>query len=514
MRFPSLLVALGLLPTLSSGVFAQAAPAPSAVTDALYRNDIGHTGYNADLLTTPLSLLWRNTTEASAGSTASPIAANGIVYFAAGTHVYAVRAADGSTLWKYPTGDATDKFRSTPTLMGGNLYIGNDAGDLDKIDAKTGNLVWSQKVGGAIQGAPVVQDGVIYVGSADYHAYAVGDNDTHAVLWSYLTNGTITAAPLVGGTSVYFVSADESLYCLAKNNGSKVWSLQYNFDPSVAPPVYADGTLFVVAGPTLYAVNSHSGVTLWSQQVSGGITNSPTVGPNFVGVSGLDGTISVFNRQGRLRWRDNLGYPSYAPPLLTANTFLVSSQHGVIYALDSNSGKLTWEYVVPASLTKKGTVPASTEVLSAPVLADGVLYLLSDDGTLSALQAGGLASLPPRVTVMTPTPGSTVAGTNIFPSGTVVAEESGINPTTVSLTLDGQAVQNVIYDANTDQVALNTSSPTVTGLGSLADGAHELVLKATDWHGNTVTQPWGFFVDNSLNSQDNGNGPDNNNNNG
>jgi outer membrane protein assembly factor BamB len=501
-----IVAAFSLLPCLlfliALRTTADPVPAPSVT---LYRGDAGHTGYVADSMTTPLSLLWRYTAEPSANSTACPVYDNGIIYFSAGSHVYAVRAADGAHLWQYPAADdVTQKFHSTPTLVGSSLYIGNDNGDLDKIDAKTGELIWTQKFPGAIVGAPMIQNGVIYFGCGDYHLYAVNDNDTHDTRWSYATNGIIPASPIVGDEFVYFASSDENVYCLSKQDGHKIWSLQFNYDPSITPPAFADNILYIVDGSTLYAVNARNGETKWSQRLTGGgITTPPTIGPDFVGVCGLDGTVAVFNKQGKLRWRDNIGNPSYAPPLLTSNVFLVSALNGVLYALSSDSGKLLWEYVVPASLTKKIAPSAPAQVDSAPILDAGTLYVLSDDGSLSALSPNGLSSLPPRVTAMDPTPGSTVAGTGILPTGTLADEESGINPTTVSLSLDGQRLQHVVYNAGKSQVNLDTSSPDVNGPGKLDDGAHELVLKATDWRGNTVTQSWGFFVDNTLDPQSN-----------
>ena len=102
----------------------------------------------------------------------------------------------------------TETFSGTPTLDKGFLYIGSDSGQLYKINAKTGEQVWSKKVEGAIRGAVTVENGVVYFGSADTHCYAASA-DTGDILWSYATNGPVTTAPVVAGDSIVFASADE-----------------------------------------------------------------------------------------------------------------------------------------------------------------------------------------------------------------------------------------------------------------------------------------------------------------
>jgi outer membrane protein assembly factor BamB len=469
-----------------------------------YRGDLGHSGYSSETLTLPVSLLWRHTTEASPLSPVSPVYAEGLIYFSAGDHVYAINAKDGATVWRYPsTDDNPTVFASTPTVDQGAVYVGSDAGDLDKIDAKSGQLIWSKSVGGAVRGAPTVDGNTVYFGSSDYHCYAK-DTKTGTTLWSFPTNGLISSAPNVSDRNVYFASGDDSVYCLEKATGKKVWSLAFNTDPTAAPPVYSDDVLYVSVANVVHAINARSGETLWNVAVGSGVTAMPTVGPDFVGVAALDGTYSVFDHHGRLRWRRSLGNPAYAPQFLTDNVILIPGRNGVIFALNADTGKLVWEYADTASVTKKLAPPTNMEIYSAPLVVDHTLYVLSDDGTLSALTPTALATLPPRITAMVPEPGSVVSGSGIAPSATVVDEGAGIDPRSVSLSVDGQAVQGVLYDAYSSQIKKDMPGADAKTLDQLSDGAHEIVVTAKDWHGNVVIHSWGFFVDNAQPAQDNG----------
>ena len=127
-------------------------------------------------------------------------------------------------------------------------------------------------------------------------------------------------------------------------------------------------------------------------------------------------------------------------------------------------------------------------------MSDGTLYVLSNDGSLSALRADALNVLPPQADDMTPLPGSTVSAA-VYPSATVKDEGSGIDPASVSLLLDGTAVA---ARRLRPQQEPGLGGHVLPGRGlrpALSDGAHQVVVKATDWRGNAVTQTWGFVMD-------------------
>ena len=100
--------------------------------------------------------------------TASPAVSHGVVYFAGGKTVYAVKASDGILLWKRvicgrpeetdcasDTNDPTQVL-SSPAVFDGKLFFGADTGGVTfgipyrggfvALDAKTGNLIWRFEV--------------------------------------------------------------------------------------------------------------------------------------------------------------------------------------------------------------------------------------------------------------------------------------------------------------------------------------------------------------------------------
>ena len=140
--------------------------------------------------------------------------------------------------------------------------------------------------------------------------------------------------------------------------------------------------------------------------------------------------------------------------------------------------------------------------------------MLADDGTLNAFGPDGIDVAGPVITQPRPARGTALNGLPpLSYSASLWDVGSGINPATVKLTLDGQALEKskrpynepraatsgVVYDPVQRKVVYNTPR---TGTGqraeALRDGRHTLRVEAVDWKGNTNALEWTFVVDNTL----------------
>ena len=492
------LLALGS--TSAAGAQTLALPTPAQPT-VYFRGDSGHTGYTADPMSTPLSLLWRHTTASARGNTASPIAADGVVYFGSGRSVYAINTADGTQKWQFPAaGSAKAAFGTTPTLADGFLYFGGDDASLYKVNAATGAQVWAKKVDGPVRSSPVVEDGIVYFGSADSHLYAL-HADTGSQVWAFTAGGSITTAPIVSAGQVIFACTDNQIYSVNAATARLNWTQRLTSDPSIAPPVAANDLLFTGAGDTLYALNQRSGTVRWSTRLPSEISNTPTVNGGSVYVATDDRQVyALSTARGQLQWKAALASPTGAPFLLAGTTLLVPGQHGVVQGFDALTGTSKWQYVVQASGTATQPLYSSTDINAAPVWAGKTLYLLSDDGTLSAFQSGAVDTVPPQVGQLSPRPASVVAGVRIPYSASLVDIGTGINPSTVSLSVDRSPIGFAKYDPSRNAVSVDLSRDTHGDANRpLASGTHQVLLQAQDWRGNAVSQTWAFTVDNHLN---------------
>src|SRR5947209_2865679 len=95
--------------------------------------------------------------------------------------------------WAAPLGG---QVRSTPAVVDGVVYVGNDNDTVHALYAATGANVWTFTTGGIVDSSPAVDSGLVYVGSADGTLYAL-KAPSGALEWSFKTGGPIEGAPTV-----------------------------------------------------------------------------------------------------------------------------------------------------------------------------------------------------------------------------------------------------------------------------------------------------------------------------
>ncbi len=70
--------------------------------------------------------------------------------------------------------NAGSAVRSAPTIAGGIVYFGTEAGTVFALDLETGEELWRWETGGAVRSSVTVLDGVVFVTSTDTRLYAIG----------------------------------------------------------------------------------------------------------------------------------------------------------------------------------------------------------------------------------------------------------------------------------------------------------------------------------------------------
>lgn len=117
--------------------------------------------------------------------------------------------------------------------------------------------------------------------------------------------------------------------------------------------------------------------TLWTTSVgrAGNFVFTPALSGGYVYAAGSDGTIvRVDAVTGRQRWSISAGMPLTAGVGTDGNTVAVAGEKGVVLAYDAE-GKLRWK------------AQASSEVLSAPAVGQGLVVVRSVDNRVTAYDA-------------------------------------------------------------------------------------------------------------------------------
>ena len=91
------------------------------------------------------------------------------------------------------------------------LFIVNDGGIASCLDAKTGDIIWSERLGGNFSASPILADGKLYAGNEEGKFYVYEAGREFKVLSENLFPDGFMASPAVSGKSLYLRSRT-SLY--------------------------------------------------------------------------------------------------------------------------------------------------------------------------------------------------------------------------------------------------------------------------------------------------------------
>jgi len=156
-------------------------------------------------------------------------------------------------------------------------------------------MMWHYPLGGFMNGAPTVANGILYISAQSGAVYALNAG-TGAVLWIRQLGISPTPAPTpygsYGGLSVangvvYVEAANPkphpplnyNVWALDANTGATIWKSQSIGVVSRfgTTPAVANGMVYVGAGGSVQGLNAGTGAAVWQYQPNGGTVGSPIV---------------------------------------------------------------------------------------------------------------------------------------------------------------------------------------------------------------------------------------------
>lgn len=316
-------------------------------------------------------------------------------------------------------------FSSSPSLVDGTLYIGNNAGQFLAIDPSTGKIKWTYKLANPIMSAPIVYASDVVVGEGNENSPAsatpsqpvhVGDppnalvalnRENGTLEWRLNLPGTGMPTPaIVAGVLVHH-NGFGSVIGLDPLSGIKIYERSLHSIASMSAALPISSATFVTAGVgmnAVWAIRAKDGAVVWRStfsRVASGIGDCPPVAdarrvycdyamPPTSAVPAQTERNSHFRayaldvRTGRKQWDvllENGVLPKRneaAIPLLARNTlFLGSSVAATVHALDPANGQIKWR------INTHGPVKGGI------VDVDGTLYFGDLGGYLWAVSAAG-----------------------------------------------------------------------------------------------------------------------------
>ena len=372
-------------------------------------NAPGHLALSASTLKQAWSASAGKGTSKVGRVTASPIVYEGRIYaLDSEGAVSAFSTSGGSALWRATLEPTTDKagpgFSAiTSNIMnltaadgggygggiaadGGRIYAASGFGAVIALDPSTGKRIWEKAIGVPIRAAPTTLMDRVYVLTVEGKLYCLSTADG-TELW--VVRGLpqqaslgLNASPAVDGETVVVPYASGDLVALRTADGSGLWSesLSRNRTTSqlasmsdAARPAIDNGTVFAVGhGGRMVATVAKTGERLWSLSVPG--TQPPYVAGDSVFVVDTTGQLmAIHRRDGKVQWSTKLpGSNAWSGPVLANGILWLASKEGQLAGVEAATGRVT------------GQMSVGGAVYISPVVAEGKMYVLTDDAKLVA----------------------------------------------------------------------------------------------------------------------------------
>jgi outer membrane protein assembly factor BamB len=379
------------------------------------------------------SMLWQQEIQGSADQ--APLVSNGVVYITSyvgqnsPVYIYALRATDGSLLWRYSNNYYS--YLSPSTSKSTVVYVASQGG-ISALNSSTGAILWHFAAKGTGTTSPLEVNGVVYFSSSSDNGpgalYALRATNG-SLIWQYKTSN-YTTTPLVADGVVYVNSDGGVLAALRVSDGHQLWKQTLDAN-NIQSPQLVNGVLYLTTTKitlppsahttnplqgaadigkllwgtlqnaplvktvplkegfsSVYAIRASDGAILWHYAmnhggdswsswfsvVNGVVYASDTVPNNGPGTGDL---FALQSSNGSELWHDKLNISPSGALLANGIIYLNSSSDssGVVYAVRASDGSLVWDY------------PLAGTLYASPVLDGNTIYTSANNGMAYALRA-------------------------------------------------------------------------------------------------------------------------------
>lgn len=350
--------------------------------------------------------------------TAPPIVVDGRIYVLdAQAHVFALDARTGNHLWDKnlaPEGpddfnffglfgqdmsvDPSKGFGGGTAYDGGTLFVSTGFGGVLALDGASGKQLWKADLQVPIVNAPVASGGRVFISSEDNHFVALSEKDGH-VLWDHQGISesagilTSTSAAVAGDTVIVPYTSGE-IYAVRVDSGRPEWNdmltksgtvtaLSELDDIAGRPVVDRDMVFAISHSGVMAAINLNTGDRVWARDLGG--IQTPWAAGDFVYVLTSEQQVLCLQRKdGKVKWIHQLSRweepHSKNDPIVWSGPVLVSDR----LILVSSTGKAVSLSPYTGDLLGRTDIPDGTYI--PPVVANGILYLLTNSAQLVALR--------------------------------------------------------------------------------------------------------------------------------
>lgn len=291
------------------------------------------------------------------------------------------------------------------TIKDNIAYVGTVDGMVYALNLATGQMYWGPiPTGDEFNGAPTVNDGIVYLASTQGRIYAFQAVQTtgQQELWSITVNSTLFGAerfynsPTASGGLLYIAGMNGGFYVFeegADQPNAPLWSYQTDegtggshiADQFESPVVVSNGVAYAASLNGWVCAFSASATPqtapLWHFKLDDSFVDSPAIANGVTYLAGLGGHVYCFPASStspvnRFLWNRTVYDGFEGSPAVDGGVVYCAGNGGTLYATYANSGYALWNYNVGGHF------------YGSPLVANGVVYVENVNGSIYAFTAG------------------------------------------------------------------------------------------------------------------------------
>jgi outer membrane protein assembly factor BamB len=337
--------------------------------------------------------------------------------------------------WVVPVGNAKktgNYLKLKPAVVGNTVYTAEPSGVVQAVNKNTGNILWSKKIPSGIVSGPTLADGHIALGTDSSKIIVLKQADGQQI-WDADVSGDVLSTPVITQGKLIAKTIDGNLFAFKLASGEKLWVSNHG-SPSLilkasSAPVLANNQTILVgySDGRMDAIDLETGHIIWQKSIAYAngtsdverlvdITADPIVQGDKVLLGSYQGYVGSLSLQdGQFAWRKPASI--YKNMLVQGETLYMTDSKDVVWSINKQNGMVNWKQagLKARGLTepvlmngqlllgdqtgylhvlsaKNGEVISRAEVGNpisiAPVVAEGKVYVITNDGKLSRFSIG------------------------------------------------------------------------------------------------------------------------------
>lgn len=284
-----------------------------------------------------LKVAWSKTTLGPIGSV--PCVVGNKMYFGSWDNkVYCLDTTSGKEIWQF---DATGDVDATPTYFESRIYFGGWDGKFFCLDAETGTKKWVYDVRNAVIGSAVVESGKVYFGTENGTAICLDAVDG-SLIWEKYVSKSFPSTPMFDSGKLYFGSKDGYVYALDMTTGGTIWSFKTGDEVIATPMGWENKIFFGSTDKRFYCLTQDRGLREWDYETDAKLVGSPALWKDKIYFISKIGKVYCLDRKGLEAWVVDIKSPCSTAPTIADGIIYICTEDGILWSLKADTGEVIW----------------------------------------------------------------------------------------------------------------------------------------------------------------------------